>query len=129
MKRSTSISSSHSSNQDCCRICFVEGDAKHPFVSPCLCAGTMRYVHQSCLQKWTKFSKNESCELCKFKFIRKNKPFLKWERLGVSRKENLVVIGLIVAHVLSLSYVIWRVNDNLIQLPEVLKLSKIVWSL
>ena len=38
-----------------CRICF-EGtpidDASNPLVSPCHCAGSLRYIHVNCLRRW-----------------------------------------------------------------------------
>lgn len=40
-------------------------------------AGSLKYVHQSCLQQWLTASETRSCELCKFNFIMhtKIKPF------------------------------------------------------
>lgn len=38
-----------------CRICLDEGnefDEKNPLISPCKCAGTMRYIHAECLTTW-----------------------------------------------------------------------------
>ncbi|MPC30469.1 E3 ubiquitin-protein ligase MARCH8 [Portunus trituberculatus] len=61
------------------RICHCEGDAETPLIAPCYCAGSLRYVHQSCLQQWIKSSDTKTCELCKFNFIMhsKIKPFNK----------------------------------------------------
>lgn len=61
------------------RICHCEGDTETPLIAPCYCAGSLRYVHQSCLQQWIKSSDTKSCELCKFNFIMhsKIKPFNK----------------------------------------------------
>lgn len=40
-------------------------------------SGSLKYVHQSCLQQWLTASDTRSCELCKFNFIMhtKIKPF------------------------------------------------------
>lgn len=40
-------------------------------------SGSLKYVHQSCLQQWLTASETRSCELCKFNFIMhtKIKPF------------------------------------------------------
>ena len=51
------------------RICHCEGDVEMPLIAPCYCAGSLRYVHQSCLQQWIKSSDTKCCELCKFNFI------------------------------------------------------------
>jgi hypothetical protein len=69
-----------------CRICYVEEDdpENNPLVQPCLCSGSMKYIHLSCLKHWistrscekidtTKYCivyiiKPVECELCKTKF-------------------------------------------------------------
>lgn len=67
------------SDKDICRICHCEGDMQLPLISPCFCAGSLKYVHQACLQQWIKSSDTKCCELCKFEFIMntKVKPFTK----------------------------------------------------
>ena len=76
---SLSSNSSKSTGEylDICRICHCEGTIDEPLISPCLCLGTMRYLHQSCLQRWIKSAGVKSCELCKFDFIMHSelKPF------------------------------------------------------
>lgn len=66
-----------------CRICL--GDTQtpsNPLISPCKCAGTMKYIHIECLQEWLKnrlninhngaaisyFWQTFDCELCKQDF-------------------------------------------------------------
>jgi len=51
-----------------CRICHGFAD-QETLISPCLCKGSMRYVHLSCLNQWRhtnldndKFSKCETCQ-------------------------------------------------------------------
>lgn len=66
-----------------CRICLGDNnEAEDPFISPCMCTGSLKYIHLSCLQKWVKtklniqenknlitiFWKNLDCELCKTQF-------------------------------------------------------------
>jgi len=58
---STSLSSSSSSsrrqrnnNSIMCRICHCEETSEEYLIAPCYCSGTLRYVHQSCLQQWLK---------------------------------------------------------------------------
>lgn len=65
------------------RICHCEGDSEVPLIAPCYCAGSLRYVHQACLQQWIKSSNIRSCELCKFQFIMqtKTKPFSEVSKL------------------------------------------------
>ena len=35
-----------------CRICFEEETEDNPFINPCRCRGTSKYVHISCLNEW-----------------------------------------------------------------------------
>ena len=69
-----------------CRICYLEEDEKeeNPLVQPCICAGSMKFIHLSCLRKWVStrscvkidtspdcsifLIKPVECELCKTKF-------------------------------------------------------------
>ena len=73
----SSTSSKTSDYLDICRICHCEGTNDEPLITPCLCLGTMQYLHQSCLQRWIKSAGVKSCELCKFEFIMHSeiKPF------------------------------------------------------
>ena len=54
---------------DICRVCRVSGDDSSPLFHPCLCTGSIKYVHQHCLLEWLKCSKKSVCELCNHKFI------------------------------------------------------------
>jgi len=79
LTRKSSLSSTNSKISDypdICRICHC-GANDEPLISPCLCLGTMQYLHQSCLQRWIKSAGVKSCELCKFDFIMHSeiKPF------------------------------------------------------
>ncbi|CAJ0574367.1 unnamed protein product, partial [Mesorhabditis spiculigera] len=48
-----------------CRVCRSdEGNLYYP----CLCTGSIKYVHQECLVEWLKYSKKEVCELCNHKY-------------------------------------------------------------
>lgn len=80
IKRSVSCISTVSSGGEFCRICHCGGtDCEQPLIRPCLCSGTLMFVHQSCLQKWIKSSDIKKCELCKYEFHMeaKVKPFRK----------------------------------------------------
>ena len=70
-----------------CRICYGDDTStENPLISPCICKGSMKYIHYKCLKNWLnskiesemeQSSDNEtiiyntkelSCELCKAKF-------------------------------------------------------------
>jgi hypothetical protein len=63
-----------------CRICLED---EGPFISPCLCSGTMKDIHEECLLKWIHMNTHNPfnrarCELCHFPFlIRFNYPLEK----------------------------------------------------
>ena len=45
-----------------CRICHdTEGQ---DLISPCHCAGTSKWVHESCIIKWIRHTKTKQCEIC-----------------------------------------------------------------
>ena len=55
---------------DICKICYTGNEeADSPLITPCLCAGSLKYVHHDCLVQWIKVSKMKNCELCKYVFI------------------------------------------------------------
>ena len=65
-----------------CRICLDDEEdfaSGNPFITPCKCMGSMKYIHLKCLREWTDSKKqseitdgvqshfwdNLNCELCK----------------------------------------------------------------
>ena len=50
----------------CCRVCHGEAEEKRQLFHPCRCSGSIKYVHQDCLQTWLKVSNvpQPKCELC-----------------------------------------------------------------
>lgn len=77
--RSGSQGSLSSTFMDVCRICHCEAEIGAPLISPCVCSGSLKYVHQACLQQWIKSADTKSCELCKYDYqmTTKIKPFRK----------------------------------------------------
>uniref|UniRef100_A0A0N5A933 RING-type E3 ubiquitin transferase n=1 Tax=Syphacia muris TaxID=451379 RepID=A0A0N5A933_9BILA len=51
---------------DICRVCRCAGETT--LYHPCLCTGSIKYIHQECLLEWLKYSKKEVCELCRHKY-------------------------------------------------------------
>mmetsp|Transcript_101249 Transcript_101249/g.281852 ORF Transcript_101249/g.281852 Transcript_101249/m.281852 type:complete len:158 (-) Transcript_101249:77-550(-) len=54
-----------------CRIC-METEPASDLCSPCLCRGSMKYVHSQCLQRWRSASTNQHsryrCEQCQYPY-------------------------------------------------------------
>ncbi|XP_029553280.1 uncharacterized protein LOC115152684 [Salmo trutta] len=94
---------------DCCRICHCEGDDDSPLITPCNCTGSLRFVHQACLQQWIKSSDTRCCELCKYQFIMetKLKPLRKWEKLQMTSSERRKIMCSVTFHVIAITCVVW----------------------
>ena len=80
---STSIPSKNDLKSTVCRICLGDdNESDNPLLTPCKCAGTMRFIHIKCLQGWLKSKlqvkktplytsmiiKPLICELCQSQF-------------------------------------------------------------
>lgn len=61
-----------------CRYCLTI-DFPHNLISPCLCAGSVKYVHKTCLLTWIESKRNNvilpfigdtltKCEICKYEY-------------------------------------------------------------
>uniref|UniRef100_A0A8D3DS28 RING-type E3 ubiquitin transferase n=1 Tax=Scophthalmus maximus TaxID=52904 RepID=A0A8D3DS28_SCOMX len=44
------------------------GTQDKPLYHPCVCTGSIKFIHQECLLQWLKHSRKEYCELCKHRF-------------------------------------------------------------
>ena len=102
-----------------CRICLTDdSDPINPLISPCHCAGSMKFIHLACLQRWlssrmvsrntenciTYSWKSIDCEICKtsfpfslgntgegtdlFKIEKPNTPYIVLEGLGGEKNSN-----------------------------------------
>lgn len=111
LKRSVSCISTVSSAGEFCRICHCERteSSDQPLIRPCLCSGTLMFVHQSCLQKWIKSSDIKKCELCKYQFHMeaKVKPFRKWQSLKMTHSERRKILCSVSFHVIAITCVVW----------------------
>lgn len=53
---------------DICRVCRSEGASDRPLFHPCICMGSIKWIHQDCLMQWMRYSRKEYCELCGYRF-------------------------------------------------------------
>ncbi|KAJ2491352.1 hypothetical protein IWW37_002341 [Coemansia sp. RSA 2050] len=51
-----------------CRVCRGEATTEEPLFYPCRCSGSIKYVHQDCLEEWLAHSNKKYCELCKHEY-------------------------------------------------------------
>ena len=65
-----------------CRICHSGAEESgQPLITPCLCTGSLEFVHQECLSNWIQRSNAKKCEQCKHNFNlgHKMRPISQWE--------------------------------------------------
>lgn len=60
-----------------CRICFDGICMGNKLMSPCLCKGTQKFIHERCLKEWRMVNgnnpeKRDKCEVCMFAFVISN---------------------------------------------------------
>ncbi|VBB32643.1 unnamed protein product [Acanthocheilonema viteae] len=91
-----------------CRICHSFASSGDPFISPCRCTGSLKYVHISCLLHWLticahKLKRPAICELCLYKYRLRNT--VDWQNLrlpSISRYDLRYLIIFIIAVALML---------------------------
>ncbi|XP_071829133.1 E3 ubiquitin-protein ligase MARCHF8-like [Apostichopus japonicus] len=92
-----------------CRICHCEGEESKPLIEPCLCLGSLKFVHQECLQKWIKSSNTQNCELCHFNFVMQSKlkPLGKWQKFEMSSLERRKILCSVLFHIIVVVCIVW----------------------
>lgn len=128
-QRRDSTSSSGSGLGDVCRICHCESEPGAPLISPCVCAGSLKYVHQQCLQQWIKSADTKSCELCKFDFemTTRIKPFRKWQKLEMTTVERRKIMCSVTFHIIAITCVIWSLYVLIDRTTEEIKAGELEW--
>lgn len=59
-------------NLPCCRISHdAHLDTHGRLIAPCLCEGSLKYVHEECLQRQIEIGQLRKCEVCQFEFERR----------------------------------------------------------
>eukprot|EP00794_Sanderia_malayensis_P006819 gene6819-7588_t len=127
--RSASSVSSSSSSADMCRICHCEAEKDDALISPCLCSGTLMYVHQACLQKWIKATDTKSCELCKYEFLidSEMKPINKWQALEMTQGERRKVLCSVSFHIIALTCIVWSLWVLIERTADEIKDEELKW--
>ncbi|PAA73628.1 hypothetical protein BOX15_Mlig008835g1 [Macrostomum lignano] len=134
------------SNELICRICHsseteamapasdnnsdCQTAAANPLISPCLCSGTLKYVHRDCLQYWVKSQDIKMCELCHFGFIMSvsTKPISEWRKLDMTPMERRKVICSVAFHVIALTCVVWSLYVLIEKTAMEVGSGKLEWS-
>ena len=96
-----------------CRICY-DLDNTGNMINPCKCTGTIKWVHEKCLEKWINVSKKETCNTCKYKYkINKLSNFPSLEFLNTEKYKktiSLIILSglLLVCCHISYNYLGWN---------------------
>lgn len=125
----SSSSQASQSSGDICRICHCESDTHNPLLTPCYCSGSLKFVHQTCLQQWLTASETNACELCKFPFIMhtKIKPFNEWRSLEMSGVERRRLFCAVLFHCAAALCVIWSLCVLIERAAEEVRRGLIGW--
>ncbi|KHJ42242.1 zinc finger, C3HC4 type [Trichuris suis] len=114
---------------DICRICHCEATNDAPLIAPCYCSGSLKFVHQRCLQQWIKSSQTKACEVCRFSFIMQTrvKPFRKWEKLDISSVERRKIFCSVAFHVIAITCVVWSLYVLIDRTAEEIREGHLDW--
>jgi hypothetical protein len=88
-----------------CRYCHLEEPLVNTLISPCLCQGSLRYIHKDCLMRWlTVFEKDPKCEICNTEyrwvehvFYKRNKYYLQFTAMLVTFMMSIFHLCLYIA--------------------------------
>lgn len=113
-----------------CRICHCEETSEEFLISPCYCTGTLKFVHQTCLQQWLKSNDMKSCELCKFDFIMQTKirSFKNWEKLDMNNIERRKILCSVMFHLIAITCVVWSLYVLIQKTADEMNSNKFEWS-
>lgn len=93
-----------------CRFCLDGGVTKrNPLFTPCLCNGSMKYVHVLCLDKWRVMDMDRNgsyCGLCLAEYTSTQHPFLEVIPTKDSYSSLLLRMPLVPAFILHYMYII-----------------------
>eukprot|EP01111_Echinosteliopsis_oligospora_P009104 TRINITY_DN2609_c0_g1_i3.p1 TRINITY_DN2609_c0_g1~~TRINITY_DN2609_c0_g1_i3.p1 ORF type:complete len:330 (-),score=74.23 TRINITY_DN2609_c0_g1_i3:58-1047(-) len=69
-----------------CRNCHELMGGEEEMISPCLCSGSIKYVHRRCLDQWRAYSPNQPrsfyyCDVCGFQYRLQEKPEMRASRI------------------------------------------------
>jgi len=124
----TTAASSLSSNV--CKICHCgEEDGEPRLITPCLCSGSLKFVHQECLHRWIKSSDIKRCELCKFTFLMQSKvkPLTEWEKLDMSSLERRKLCCSVTFHLVAVTCVVWSLYVLIDRTTEEIQSGELQW--
>ena len=114
-----------------CRIC-MDPNTSLPLIQPCLCSGTIGFVHTACLVQWIQSSKETKCRICRSRYdlpwIKVGENFNKYllademHRMGLIMTILFTAVALLV-HIATLNYCLtnnFTESDHMLTIASVL---------
>ena len=85
-----------------CRFC-LETDVLQNLISPCLCRGSSKYVHNDCLMRWyaTEPARGTRCNTCLTEYVREGShsiEFLYFPHISIAVKMNYPLFSFVLFH-------------------------------
>ncbi|GAB5355186.1 hypothetical protein AAMO2058_000184400 [Amorphochlora amoebiformis] len=97
-----------------CRICYG-GPEYGRLISPCLCRGSIRFVHLQCLQQWRHASPSSrafyECDMCKYRYSFKRAFYAQICRSAVVL--HIISLQMLIGMVVIISLVLRAVDVNI----------------
>jgi hypothetical protein len=99
-----------------CRFCLeCELDNK-PFITPCKCKGSMKFVHSSCLDKWRaigSLQQSRKCTVCKSRYTNDN-PFVLPPLISIEDVKMCFIICFLLLCSIGIPYVLFSMGIALV---------------
>ena len=101
-----------------CRICLEsEEEEKGELISPCVCAGSQKYIHRSCLNRWRDGNRDgpafTNCELCKYEYIIKRDFELETWIFPIKNITKTALVIAYCAYLYAISFMLWQMDYRL----------------
>ena len=99
-----------------CRICFDIETIDDPFIAPCSCKGTSKYVHKSCLNSWRNFNRDSiawrQCMECGTEYTLYHKYPMETENLFIDTKNPSFIYFIQYVSCIIFGFVIWMIETQ-----------------
>lgn len=78
-----------------CRYCLSnETPTDDKLIAPCLCSGSSKYVHKTCLEKWLTLRNLSECEVCRTRYITEwiDRPMCSFDFPAMERRDIVLLL-------------------------------------
>jgi len=94
-------------NEVLCKICYEGETQEKPISRPCMCHGTMQFIHLECLKKWVGEKDvrvdRPICEICKYEYrLKFEYEYIYSEKKTIAMMKNLLLVLIVTIVVLVL---------------------------